>query len=66
MPRAFENASFAANLFAKQVEGFLILLHFKISSTLNNLEIKDLFLIIFFNLETFTMSVPIPYLFIIL
>ena len=36
VPKAFEKASFAANLFAKQFAGFFILLHFIISSLLNN------------------------------
>ena len=34
VPKAFENASLAANLFAKQLEFTLLLLHFKISSLL--------------------------------
>ena len=37
VPNAFEKASFAANLFAKQFKEFFVFLHFFISSLLNNL-----------------------------
>ena len=43
VPKAFEKASFAANLLAKQLEGFFVFLHYKTSFLLNNLVIKDFF-----------------------
>ena len=47
VPSAFEKASFAANLFAKQFEVFLVFSHFFISFRLNSLFFKFLFLISF-------------------
>ena len=44
VPKAFEKASFAANLFAKQLGEFMVFPHFEISSLLNNLERKSLLL----------------------
>ena len=60
VPKAFENASFAANLFAKQFELFFVLLHFIISSSLNILDKKGFFFRDFLNLFTRIMSVPTP------
>ena len=60
VPKAFENASLAANLFAKQFEFFFVLLHFEISSLLNTLDKNSFFLRDFFNLFTRIMSLPTP------
>ena len=66
VPNAFEKASLAANLLAKQFDEFFVSLHFFISSILNNL-FKALFLLnIFLILSVLTISAPIPYIFIIL
>jgi len=43
VPSAFENASFAANLFAKQFDELEIFLHFAISFLLKILLIKPFF-----------------------
>ena len=43
VPNALENASFAANLLAKQFNIFFVFLHFFISSVLNNLSKKFFF-----------------------
>ena len=64
VPSAFEKASFAANLFAKQFEEFLIFLHFFIYSLLNNLSKIPFFFNNFLILLVLTISVPIPYIFI--
>ena len=65
MPNALEKASLAANLFAKQLNLLILFLHFKVSSLLNILDRKDLFLKEFLTLFILTISVPTPKIFII-